>query len=106
MLISILSGSPWGDLIKDFFFLCMGIQILLPLLFWEGGRNVSDKTSVVSVCHAEKEALRDISMEIEEGTLTLLTGPSGSGKSTLLRHLKKELMPAGRRREYLYKGTD
>ena len=46
---------------------------------------------------AEKEALRDISMEIEEGTLTLLTGPSGSGKSTLLRHLKKELMPAGRR---------
>lgn len=56
---------------------------------------------------AEKEALRDISMEIEEGTLTLLTGPSGSGKSTLLRHLKKELMPAGRRSGSIwYKGTD
>lgn len=56
---------------------------------------------------AEKEALRDISMEIGEGTLTLLTGPSGSGKSTLLRHLKKELMPAGRRSGSIwYKGTD
>lgn len=56
---------------------------------------------------AEKKALRDISMEIKEGTLTLLTGPSGSGKSTLLRHLKRELRPAGRRSgTILYQGME
>ncbi|GAA1059949.1 hypothetical protein GCM10009573_13750 [Agromyces bracchium] len=31
------------------------------------------------------QVLRDISVEVPEGTVTVLLGPSGSGKSTLLR---------------------
>ena len=37
--------------------------------------------------------LRDISLEVETGTLTMLVGPNGSGKSTLLRLLAGFLRP-------------
>ena len=41
------------------------------------------------------EALRDISMDIVQGTFVSLLGPSGCGKSTLLRHIGGILPPTG-----------
>ena len=42
-----------------------------------------------------KEVVRGISMDIEEGTVTALTGKSGSGKSTLLKLIAGILVPSG-----------
>lgn len=51
-----------------------------------------------------KEVVRGISMEIEAGTVTGLTGKSGSGKSTLLKLIAGILVPSGGK--VLYKGSD
>ena len=37
--------------------------------------------------------LRDVDLELEPGTFTLLTGPSGSGKSSLLRCIYRSAIP-------------
>lgn len=44
---------------------------------------------------SRKEALDDISFEIEKGSFNVICGATGSGKTTLLRMLKNELRPAG-----------
>ena len=46
---------------------------------------------------AERPALRDVSLSVEEGELLVLCGPSGGGKTTLLRQLKPALTPHGER---------
>lgn len=38
-------------------------------------------------------AIRDLSAEIKEGSLTAIVGPNGAGKSTLLRGISGELSP-------------
>ena len=43
----------------------------------------------------EVPAVRDISFELEEGSVMLVCGAGGSGKSTLLRCLKREVIPNG-----------
>ncbi|MFZ5865000.1 MAG: phosphate ABC transporter ATP-binding protein PstB [Thermodesulfobacteriota bacterium] len=39
--------------------------------------------------YTEKQALFDVSMEVEKGLVTALIGPSGCGKSTLLRAINR-----------------
>ncbi|MCF8229236.1 MAG: ATP-binding cassette domain-containing protein [Bacteroidales bacterium] len=42
---------------------------------------------------SKKRILSDISLSIEKGTITVLTGPSGSGKSTLLKSISLLINP-------------
>ena len=60
---------------------------------------------IARVCRAKKQT--DVSLKIKKGKITLIAGPSGSGKTTLLRHLKKELLPKGKRSgKVLYDGQE
>ena len=44
---------------------------------------------------AARNALQDISLQVEQGAFCVLVGSTGCGKTTLLRSLKPELAPAG-----------
>ena len=41
----------------------------------------------------EYQALKDINLEILEGSFTAIVGHTGSGKSTLIQHLNGLLLP-------------
>jgi len=43
--------------------------------------------------YGEQPVLRDVSIDIEDGKLTILVGANGSGKSTLLKNLARILTP-------------
>ena len=52
-----------------------------------------------------EKVLKDINLNIKEGTLNVICGRSGCGKSTLLRQLKTVLAPSGEKSgQILYKG--
>ncbi len=55
-------------------------------------------TNNVSVYYGEKQAVKNISMEVERNSVTAFIGPSGCGKSTLLRSLNRmnDLVPSCR----------
>ncbi len=66
------------------------------------GRTLVDFVNVsvtyrVSEQQAVVEALKDISLKVEEGSFTSLIGPSGCGKSTLLRVAADLVAPTGGR---------
>lgn len=47
----------------------------------------------VDVYYGDLQALRDVSLTVEEGNLTVLLGPNGAGKSTLLKTVSGLLRP-------------
>src|SRR3954453_20009507 len=52
----------------------------------------------VSVFYADKQALKDVSIDIHEDRVTAFIGPSGCGKSTFLRCLNRmnDTIPSAR----------
>lgn len=54
---------------------------------------------------AEGAALKNVGLSVDQSEFVVLCGKSGCGKSTLLRHLKKNMLPYGKRKgEVLYCG--
>ena len=45
----------------------------------------------------DTDALKDVCIEVEKGSIALVFGPSGCGKSTLLRHLYPGIEPYGKK---------
>ena len=52
-----------------------------------------DFTDVVKSYSPDTQALRGITMQIEDGEFAFLVGPSGSGKSTIIKLITGELKP-------------
>ena len=50
-------------------------------------------TDVTKSYSVGTQALRGVTMQIEDGEFAYLVGPSGSGKSTIIRLLTGELRP-------------
>ena len=53
------------------------------------------KANNITHYYGDEKILSDISIEIEDGSFTILTGESGSGKTTLLSILSTLLKPSG-----------
>ena len=49
----------------------------------------------LNLYYGEKQALKDINIDIPHNEITALIGPSGCGKSTLAKHFNAILLPAG-----------
>ncbi len=52
------------------------------------------KIENISVNYGEKEAVKNLSFEIDSGQIVTIIGPNGSGKSTLLKAMSRCLKPS------------
>ncbi len=71
--------------------------------------NVVLELRDLSVSYGSFRAVRDVTLDIEQGKITALIGPSGCGKTTLLRSLNRmhDLTPGARvEGKIRYHGTD
>ena len=51
----------------------------------------------VSLAYDDRVVVRDLDLQLTDGSFTAIVGPNGCGKSTLLRALGRLLRPAGGR---------
>ena len=61
-------------------------------------KDVKIEVKDLSLYYGEKQALKEISMQIPKNKVTALIGPSGCGKSTFLRSINRmnDLIPSVR----------
>ena len=59
-------------------------------------KDIKIEVNDLSLYYGEKQALKDISMQIQRNKVTALIGPSGCGKSTFLRSINRmnDLIPS------------
>ena len=69
-----------------------------PAVAARGGRAPKMRARNVSVFYGEKQALKDVSINVSEDRVTAFIGPSGCGKSTFLRCLNRmnDTIPSAR----------
>ncbi len=62
-------------------------------------REPKMRASGINVFYGEKQALKDVSIDVHEDRVTAFIGPSGCGKSTFLRCLNRmnDTIPAATR---------
>ena len=70
-----------------------GSRLECPGRFCLTGNQMAVKIQNISKSFGEEQALREISMEVEEGMIFGLIGPDGAGKSTLFRIITSLLKP-------------
>ncbi|MEM9630976.1 MAG: ABC transporter ATP-binding protein [Pseudomonadota bacterium] len=58
-------------------------------------RSISLRTERVRVGYGKEDIVKDLSLEVRNGTFTVLAGPNGCGKSTLLKALSGVLPTSG-----------
>ena len=69
-----------------------------PSLALDSGRTPKMRARDVSVFYGDKQALKDVSIDIHDDLVTAFIGPSGCGKSTFLRTLNRmnDTIPSAR----------
>lgn len=59
----------------------------------KGGIKVGIKVKELHVNYGEKEIIKNISFQVDDGEIVTIIGPNGSGKSTILKAISRCLKP-------------
>ncbi len=70
-------------------------SILAPwgVFLLKGGIKVGIRVKELHVNYGEKEIIRNISFQVDDGEIVTIIGPNGSGKSTILKAISRCLKP-------------